>query len=277
MEFTTLHKSASVAVTSIACRPHSMGQGGLEAQPYRSLAFVRRGAYKFHQGARSVIVEPMSAVFFAADDEYAVSHPFGCGDDCLEFRFPDEVLAEARPALRHSRDAARRINILPIDAEIAWKVQVTARRAEMGLAARLETDENAMSVLARVGAKEAPDRAAETPRCASARSRSKVERAKEILVPDPGRDWSLGELADAAGVSPFHLTRLFRAHTGATLHQYLNRLRLAIALDRVLAGEPDLTALALDLGYSSHSHFSAAFRKHYGCTPSDARLLPSKR
>jgi AraC-like DNA-binding protein len=33
----------------------------------------------------------------------------------------------------------------------------------------------------------------------------------------------------------------------------------------------DLTALAFDLGFSSHSHFSAAFRRAFGCTPSAFR------
>jgi len=48
------------------------------------------------------------------------------------------------------------------------------------------------------------------------------------------------------------------------------RLRLARALD-VIGGYEDLTALGLDLGFSSHSHFTAAFRETYGRTPSQFR------
>jgi AraC-like DNA-binding protein len=54
------------------------------------------------------------------------------------------------------------------------------------------------------------------------------------------------------------------------LYRYQSRLRLARALD-LLAQYDDLTALALDLGFSSHSHFSAAFRQTYGRTPSEFR------
>jgi AraC-like DNA-binding protein len=46
-----------------------------------------------------------------------------------------------------------------------------------------------------------------------------------------------------------------------------------MALERLDAGERDLTRLALDLGYSSHSHFTDAFRRSFGVTPSTARKL----
>jgi AraC-like DNA-binding protein len=46
------------------------------------------------------------------------------------------------------------------------------------------------------------------------------------------------------------------------------RLRLAQALDR-LPREDDLSALAHELGFSSHSHFASAFRQTYGRSPSE--------
>jgi AraC-like DNA-binding protein len=53
----------------------------------------------------------------------------------------------------------------------------------------------------------------------------------------------------------------------------LQRLRVAAALERLAGGAADLTDLALDLGYSSHSHFTASFRSEVGTTPSRARRL----
>jgi AraC family transcriptional regulator len=61
---------------------------------------------------------------------------------------------------------------------------------------------------------------------------------------------------------------------GLPLYRYQLRLRLSRALD-LLAQCRDLTALGLDLGFSSHSHFSAAFRQAYGRSPSEFR--PSVR
>ena len=83
---------------------------------------------------------------------------------------------------------------------------------------------------------------------------------------------TLAEIAAAIGTSPFHLCRSFRRATGTTLHEYRNQLRLRSALDRLEAAD-DLSQLALELGYSSHSHFTAAFRRSFGFTPSMARTV----
>jgi AraC-like DNA-binding protein len=83
---------------------------------------------------------------------------------------------------------------------------------------------------------------------------------------------SLGEVAGRLHTSEFHLARLFRAHTGFTLHGYRNQLRLRLALERIPA-EDDLTALAHELGFSSHSHFTDAFRALFGAPPAEVRAL----
>ena len=91
------------------------------------------------------------------------------------------------------------------------------------------------------------------------------------LLQDPASDLGLDALARQAGCSPFHLARLFRRACGTTFSDYRIRLRLALALERLAQGADDLAALAGSLGFSHHSHFSAAFRRQLGMTPSDAR------
>lgn len=98
-----------------------------------------------------------------------------------------------------------------------------------------------------------------------------VERARAYLADDPTRRDDLAGIARAAACSPFHLARLFRRHTGRTLHAYRDEQRLALALLRLQAGEANLAQLALALGYAHHSHFSAAFRRRYGATPAQLR------
>jgi AraC-like DNA-binding protein len=100
-----------------------------------------------------------------------------------------------------------------------------------------------------------------------------VERARELLASDPCSSASLHDVAHQVGVSPFHLARRFKAVNGTGLHAHRTRLRMALALARLRDGERDLTALALDLGYSSHSHFTAVFRAHFRHAPRHARLL----
>jgi AraC-like DNA-binding protein len=68
------------------------------------------------------------------------------------------------------------------------------------------------------------------------------------------------------GVSPVYLTQVFQQVEGVPLARYRLRLRLARAL-HLLDKCDDLTGLGLDLGFSSHSHFTAAFRQAFGRTP----------
>lgn len=95
--------------------------------------------------------------------------------------------------------------------------------------------------------------------------------ARELLIAEPARVRRSGELAGRLGVSVFHLCRAFRRAIGLTIQEYSRRLRLEIALERLAEPDVDLSMLAFDLGFSSHSHFSAAFRRIFGLSPSDYR------
>ena len=98
--------------------------------------------------------------------------------------------------------------------------------------------------------------------------RDHAEHARQILVLCFGQSYSLEELAHQVGVSVFHLCRIFRRQTGLTLHEYRTELRLRHALERLPEPGTDLSQVALEVGFSSHSHFTAAFRRAFGITPS---------
>ena len=98
-----------------------------------------------------------------------------------------------------------------------------------------------------------------------------VEAAKAILTEEPAARTTLSALARRLHTSEFHLARVFRDRTGFTLHAYRTHLRLRIAVERLAEGESDLAALAHSLGFSSHSHFSSAFRSVFGVQPSVVR------
>jgi AraC-like DNA-binding protein len=87
-----------------------------------------------------------------------------------------------------------------------------------------------------------------------------------VLTSDLGRRWTLAEIAAEVGVSPVYLTQVFQLVEAMPLYRYQLRLRLARAL-HLLERCQDLAALSLELGFSSHSHFSSAFRQVYGHTP----------
>lgn len=100
-----------------------------------------------------------------------------------------------------------------------------------------------------------------------------VREMQRLLAARYMETLSLDDIADAVALSPFHAARLFREYTGATIHQYRNQIRLVAGLHRLREPARSLTDIALDLGYSSHSHFTAAFRRAFGVTPSMARHL----
>ena len=91
-----------------------------------------------------------------------------------------------------------------------------------------------------------------------------LERNPDGVENNPG----LSEIARQVGTSVYHLCRVFRTECRMTLHAYRQRQRLGRAIDLMMTSRQDLTTLAQDLGYSSHSHFSRVFRQHLGVPPS---------
>lgn len=102
------------------------------------------------------------------------------------------------------------------------------------------------------------------------RKTSTIARIKEMLHRHDDEMLSLDRLARAIGVCPAYLTQEFTRCEGTPLYRYQKQLRLARALQE-LPECPDITALALELGFSNHSHFTAAFRQEFGLTPSAYR------
>ena len=112
-------------------------------------------------------------------------------------------------------------------------------------------------------------RAAASTRRSSRRELAEAARAR-LALRFAERE-GLEELAGHLGCSAPHLCRVFRRETGRSLHAHREELRLRHALDRLDEPGLRLDALALQLGYSSHSHFSARFRRRFGVSPEHAR------
>ena len=106
---------------------------------------------------------------------------------------------------------------------------------------------------------------------AARRRRDLIEAARSLLAIRYRERLILDDVAAQLGVSPFHLSRVFKEETGTGLHAYVTQLRLRRALSHLEDPRCSLTEIALDLGFSSHSHFSAAFRQAFAESPSAAR------
>ena len=91
---------------------------------------------------------------------------------------------------------------------------------------------------------------------------------------------TLLDIASEIGMSVFHMCRVFHRATGMTMWHYRQRLRLREALEDVRLSPRSLVDIALESGFSSHSHFTSQFHREFGQTPSTIRAwnrVPSPR
>jgi AraC-like DNA-binding protein len=98
-------------------------------------------------------------------------------------------------------------------------------------------------------------------------SQERVGRVVAILKQEMAEPPSLEELGRRVGCSHFYLTRLFTQEMGKTISVFLRELRMERAAELLREGRLNVTEVAMEVGYSSPSHFSQAFREHFGRCP----------
>jgi AraC family transcriptional regulator len=248
LEHAVIFESSLVRITDVHCRSDKGGCGEIERETSPRLVLPRQGAFAYHFSRRDeVIADANTAIALHPQMEFKVSHPIDGGDSCTVFEFADDaMLGTLRGAV-------------PASALALFAGRLARLHAGGGEALAFEEQ-----VLACIGALTAPRKAA-------VRS-AIVERAKAVIARDPFDDRSLAAIAQEVGASPYHLTRTFRRVTGLSLHAYRTQLRLQRGLERASSGE-SLTRVAVDCGFAHHSHFTAAFRKHFGAVPSQLRKI----
>jgi len=233
-----------------------------------------------HEGAEPFVAGPDVVTYYNRGQVYRRDSVGGRPDRCEWFAFDPGVLVEALGAstgdagVADRPDRPFRFSHCPSD-PVAYLEQ---RRVVESLSRTpgvdpLAVEETMLGVLDRLIRARAVRAGSSSPRRFRSgrdlvRDRELADAARVELGSALGDRRCLGEVASVLGISVFHLCRVFRRETGATLHAYRNRLRLAAALELVPMRRRDLTDVALTLGYSSHSHFTAAFRREYGLTPS---------
>ena len=99
-----------------------------------------------------------------------------------------------------------------------------------------------------------------------------VSRARDIIQAHFGDDLSLTELGRLAGLSPFHLVRVFEKELGVTPHGYLTQVRVESAKHR-LSGTDRLADIAAECGFSDQAHLTRLFKRQMGITPGKYRKI----
>ena len=262
-----LLKTGTVQVWD-ACRDGNGTHAG--KLPWRAsahLVFPYRGLYVRHQDEVPCVAEPGQVLLGNAETTYRSSHPVPGGDASLVLCVEASMLREIAPKalLFAGEPAAFRQPRLRIDARAQALVAMLRHSLRENIAEPLEAESLALTLVQRsLGPRTSHLAGASTGR------QRLADRTKLVLAADLSRRWTLAEIAAQVGVSAVYLTQIFQQVEGLPLYRYQLRLRLARALD-LLAEYDDLSKLSLDLGFSSHSHFSASFQQVYGRTPSEFR------
>lgn len=228
-----------------------------------------------HEGGEPFVAGPDVVTFYNRGQVYRRDSVHAQPDRCEWFAFSPDVLAGALadldPAAADRPDAPFRLPSGPSDPRSYLEQRRIVDALSRGeLSEPLEVEEKMVGVLRRLLAAAFGPPAPAGPG-ARAGDRDLVDAAREELSRSFRRPASLAGVARALDVSVFRLCRVFRRQTGGTLHAFRDRLRLAASLELLACTRLDLTTVALDLGYSSHSHFTAAFRREFGVPPSEVR------
>jgi len=219
------------------------------------------------------IADHSCVVLYDSQRDYRRRSPTAGGDRADFFHFEDGVLLEAleqgaakkRPAVGGRLFASPRLPVDDLSCALERAVIRHAQEAERPDS--LLVEETMVSLLRRIF---------EVPRLGGGRAVSRrhqqlTEEARALIAATATEAHRLEELAATLDCSVFHLCRVFRAATGSTLHSHRLRLRLRASLERVATPGEGLSAIAYDLGFSSHSHFTGCFRSAFGLTPSALR------
>jgi AraC family transcriptional regulator len=257
--------TSTVGVWNVTCPGRIRDLTDEECATSTHLIFPYRGLYLHHVGRRHFVAEPNQVLFANQGEPYRVSHPVGGGDATLSIKMEPQTLLELSPAehLHPKGHVAFDRSGVRVDARTQQLAATLRQRLHHGTVDAMEAEEMTVELVRHALGAKNWNMLGDT----GSRPRRLIAQVKLLLSSDLGRRWTLGEVAGWAGVSPVYLTQAFKRFEDVPLYRYHLRLRLARALD--LLGEyDDLTRLALDLGFTSHSHFTAAFRKVYGLTPS---------
>jgi AraC-like DNA-binding protein len=263
----TLLSTPAVTVTDVVCSGACRHKSEEECTTETHLVFPYRGVYVRHVGRDDAVAEANQVLFFNAWEGYRVSHPVAGGDVCLDLTIDNSLLRELAPreSVRDGESLTFVRQRRRIDPRAQVLVALLRHSLRKGIAESLEAESLAL-VLAQRALGPRTSHAAG----ASFGQQRLVDRVKLALAGDLARRWTLDEIAAEVGGSPVYLTQVFQRVEGMPLYRYQMRLRLARALD-LIDQYDDLSALSFDLGFSSHSHFSAAFRQAYGRSPTAFR------
>ena len=217
----------------------------------------------------AVLTTANHTVFYDAGQLYRRRLESELGDQCVFIRLGPRTFERLAGDLLDDDKRLRSIHA-PSDRETYLQRHLLVRRLREGTITTKMAEDVALAL-----ARSALSRSRRLSRGRTDRTRiahrDLAEGTKALIARTFPEPQPLGRLAAALRTSAFHLARVFRTETGFSVGAYQRSLRLRAALERLPTHDEGLTTLALELGFSSHSHFTETFRREFGVAPSALR------
>jgi AraC family transcriptional regulator len=272
---TALFVSSLVRIEHVVCTRAIRGLSCEECKTEHQIAIPLSGVNVRHVNGRAYTISPSHATLSNREEEYKVSHPYGSGETQLNIILQDALLADvlrSKDPTAHERpDRPFLDRQLPVTSRFHLGVRALMRATQSSSHAQLELEEITVALVEQLLGKGEH----RTSTAAAKGNNELAQRAQAMLASHYAQQLTLQAIASELGTSVFHLCRSFKKATNATLWSQVQKLRTRAALTQLADGARDLTGLGLSLGFSHHSHFTAAFRREMGLTPSAARQLIS--
>ncbi|RJP37243.1 MAG: AraC family transcriptional regulator [Phycisphaerales bacterium] len=275
------YRSESVFVGDYRCDGCDSAPGAEETSRGLDVVFPRSGVFLLHFGSRTHVADANTVLFFNRHEPYRVTHPAPGGDTCTVLSLHPacvaDLVSEFDPAVAERPERPFSFATGPAETEsfVAQRRLLSVLRPGGGMDA-LAIEEAVFELVGRVvaGGFLARGRRSERSRPDTRKAHRRLARnARAVLHARLRERVTLDGVARELHTSPYHFHRVFRREVGMPVHRYLTRLRLRAAVDELAESSVDLTALALSLGFSSHSHFTGAFRREFGVSPSAFRRM----
>lgn len=228
------------------------------------IVFPKNSIWIQYAGSTPFVADPTIVNFYNKGQTYRRFKIDQSGDYCHWFKISDEILSEI---VCKEKQHFLYENITCPAKVFLEHLKVLQLIADKNMDNRLVIEELVLNIFQELLVKnQQSDRLFDK---SQEKHKRLIEQVKETLQSDLSQKISLQALAKKHHTSPYHLSRVFKTINGLGVNHYRTQQRLrALALDLKLQ-QSDLMNLALDYGFSSHSHMSASFKKSFGLTPND--------
>ncbi len=273
---TSLYNSQLFTIHDFRCQCHHCHISETEYQQAFSIAYIRTGNFIFKSFRNDLDAYHGTFLISKAGFEYKVGHVHAMPDQCTIF----SLSTENRGCLESLnkdfdsfvRNPDRHAMLVKATPQTEYLHECIFRASQKRRPDKLWIEQLTLSLLQQVITGVTTQK---TGKALSDKHKRTylpmIEKVKSIINENLGEDLSLNVLAEAAHISPFHFTRIFRDITTFTPYGYLLRTRLQNAQLQLTQTRLPVTTIAFASGFNSLEHFSGAYRAFFGKSPSAER------